>query len=187
MILEAIVTTINEDGSVNLSPMGPTVNHDLSRFELRPFDTSKTFANLRRCRQGVMHVTDDVMLFATTAIGQKPENPSVRSAESIDGKILKTACRYYEFQVDYIDETGPRMSLNCTTLKQGRLRDFWGFNRAKHAVIEAAIVATRLDFLPKEEIEASMIRLSTIVEKTAGDQERAAMELLNRFVKSKMQ
>ena len=45
MILEAIVTTINEDGSTNISPMGPTVTADLSQFVLRPFDTSTTFAN----------------------------------------------------------------------------------------------------------------------------------------------
>ena len=182
MILEAIVSTINDDGSVNLSPMGPTVNDDLSQFELRPFDTSRTFANLNRTRQGVMHVTDDVMLFALTAIGRKPTDPQLRPANKIDGQILESACRYYEFQVDFIDETGPRMSLNCSTVHSGRLRDFWGFNRAKHAVIEAAILATRLDFLPHQEIRDAMARLTTIAEKTAGRQEQAAMKMLNEFV-----
>ena len=182
MILEAMVSTINDDGSVNLSPMGPTVNEDLSRFELRPFNTSKTFANLKRTRQGVLHITDDVLLFALTAIGRKPNDPQLRPAEKIDGQILESACRYYEFQVDFIDETGPRMSLNCSTVHSGRLRDFWGFNRAKHAVLEAAILATRLDFLPREEVHEAMVRLTTIVEKTAGQQERTAMEMLNQFV-----
>ena len=182
MILEAMVSTINDDGSVNFSPMGPTVNDDLSRFELRPFNTSTTFANLKRTRQGVMHVTDDVMLFALTAIGRKPIDPPLRPAEKIDGQILESACRYYEFQVDFIDETGPRMSLNCSTVHSGRLRDFWGFNRAKHAVLEAAILATRLDFLPLEEIRDGMVRLTTIVEKTSGQQEQAAMKMLNEFV-----
>ena len=48
MILEGIVTTINADGTVNISPMGPIVDAALTRLELRPFQTSTTFQNLRR-------------------------------------------------------------------------------------------------------------------------------------------
>jgi len=181
MILEAIVTTSNEDGSTNISPMGPTVSSDvggaIEEFQLRPFNTSRTFANLKRTRCGVLHVTDDVMLFAMTAIGQKPENANLIDAESVAGKILAGACRFYEFKVGFIDATGARTNLNCSTVRQGKLRDFWGFNRAKHAVLEAAILATRLDFLPKQEIEDSMNRLKVIVEKTAGEKEAAAMDL----------
>jgi len=153
MILEAIVTTSNEDGSTNISPMGPTVSSDvggaIEEFQLRPFNTSRTFANLKRTRCGVLHVTDDVMLFAMTAIGQKPENANLIDAESVAGKILAGACRFYEFKV---------------------------------AVLEAAILATRLDFLPKQEIEDSMNRLKVIVEKTAGEKEAAAMDLIVRFM-----
>lgn len=182
MILEAIVTTINEDGSTNISPMGPTVTADLSQFVLRPFDTSTTFANLKRTKSGVMHVTDDVLMFARSAIGDKPVEARTKDAEKVEGKILLDACRYYEFRVEFIDETGARMSLNCQTVGSGRLRDFWGFNRAKHAVIEAAILATRLDFLPSSEIEESMVRLQTIVDKTAGPQEIEAMSLISKYI-----
>lgn len=182
MILESIVTTINVDGSLNISPMGPRVNADLSRFTLRPFDTSTTYANLKRTRCGVMHVTDDVLMFARSAIGDKPTEAPIKQAENVEGKVLTGACRYYEFQVEFIDETGAPTALNCTTVKGGRLRDFWGFNRAKHAVIEAAILATRIDFLPKSEIEDSFVRLQTIVDKTAGSQEIEAMKLLVDFI-----
>ncbi len=182
MILEAIVTTVNQDGSLNISPMGPTVSADLSQFTLRPFDTSTTCANLKRARTGVMHVTDDVLMFARSAIGDKPTNAPTRAAEKVDGRILTEACRFYEFRVDFIDQTNARMSLNCSTVKSGRLRDFWGFNRAKHAVIEAAILATRIDFLPKNEISDSLARLQTIVDKTAGPRETEAMELLVSFI-----
>lgn len=183
MILEAIVTTINEDGSTNISPMGPTVTEDLSQFVLRPFDTSTTFANLKRTKSGVMHVTDDVLMFARSAIGDKPTEVRTKDADKVEGKILLDACRYYEFRVEFIDETGARMSLNCQTVGSGRLRDFWGFNRAKHAVIEAAILATRLDFLPGREVEESLSRLQTIVEKTAGPKETEAMKLISDYVR----
>jgi hypothetical protein len=182
MILEALVTTINEDGSTNLSPMGPTVNDGLSTFELRPFNTSRTFANLKRTRMGVLHVTDDVELFARSAIGRLIEMPALIDAEKVAGKIIADTCRYHEFEVEFIDETGPRMSLNCRTVASNRIREFWGFNRAKHAVLEAAILATRLDFLPASEIASQFVRLQTIVEKTGGVQEKNAFSLLSEFV-----
>lgn len=181
MILESIVTTINADQSLNIAPMGPSVTDDWSTFVLRPFDSSTTFANLQRSRAGVMHVTDDVLLMAQAAIGAVGDVAAIDASE-IEGKVLANACRYYEFEVDFIDSTGPRMALNCRTVKYGRLRDFWGFNRAKHAVIEAAILATRLDFLPAQEVQSSMIRLQSVVDKTAGPQEIKAMDLLSQFI-----
>jgi hypothetical protein len=65
---------------------------------------------------------------------------------------------------------------------QGRLRDFFGFNRAKHAVVEAAILATRTDFLPLEDIEAEYRKLAVIVDKTGGPQEHEAFDYLCRHV-----
>ena len=182
MILESIVTTINEDGSVNVSPMGPTVHGKLQNFELRPFDTSRTFANLKRTRSGVVHVTDDVGLIAQSAIGKLLPLPEFFPAEKVTGQVIANTCRWYEFEVEYIDENSARTSINCKTLYTGRIRDFWGFNRAKHAVIEAAILATRLDFLPREEIQEQFQRLETIVLKTGSAQESKAFQLLSEHV-----
>jgi uncharacterized protein len=182
MILESIVTTINQDGSVNVSPMGPTVNGTLQNFELRPFNTSQTFANLKRTRSGVVHVTDDVGLIAKSAIGKLAPLPEFFPAKKITGQVIANTCRWYEFQVEYIDENSARTNINCKTLHTGRVRDFWGFNRAKHAVIEAAIMATRLDFLPREEIQEQFQRLETIILKTGSNQESKAFELLSEHV-----
>lgn len=182
MILESIVTTVNQDGTPNVSPMGPLVPNGIDKFELRPFDTSRTFANLKRTKSGVLHVTDDVELFARSAIGKLDPLPAIHSAEQIKGNIIADACRAYEFTVEYIDETGQRMHLNCQTVKSHRMRDFWGFNRGKHAVLEAAILATRLDFLPAQEIEEQYIRLATIVNKAGGAKEKSAFQLLSNFV-----
>jgi len=164
MILETIVTTINQDGSINASPMGPTINiqpgttlHSIENFELRPFDSSQTFANLKRTKAGVLHVTDDAEMFARSAIGELDPFPQTRPAEKIEGSIIVGACRSYEFVVEFIDTTGPRMHLNCKAVKAHRHRDFVGFNRAKHAVLEAAILATRLDFLPATEISEQFV------------------------------
>ena len=60
----------------------------------------------------------------------------------------------------------------------GRTRDFFGFNRAKHAVVEAAILATRFHILPLAEVAAEFKKLRVIVGKTGGPDEHAAMDLL---------
>jgi len=62
------------------------------------------------------------------------------------------------------------------------LRDFFGFNRAKHAVVEAAILATRTDFLPFDEIEVDYRKLAVIVQKTGGPQEKEAFAFLQEHV-----
>lgn len=184
MILEAIVTTTNEDGSVNVSPMGPLVDSDpADGFELRPFETSRTFANLTARPFGVLHVTDDVMLFARAAIGKMDSLPAVRAAATQPAAfVIEDACRWYEFEAVYFEVSQPRKNIRCKPVSMGRQRDFWGFNRAKHAVLEAAILATRLDFLPAEEIEQQFHTLRIIVDKTGGDLERDAMAMLEAYV-----
>ena len=135
-----------------------------------------------------MHVDDNVELFAKSAIGkvEAPNLPLLGKAETVVGYIIQSACRAYEFKVESIDETGPRMSLICEVLKVHRMRDFFGFNRAKHAVIEAAILATRIDFLPAEEIQQQFQQLQMMVEKTAGPVEARAFNHLDQFVGLKL-
>ena len=185
MILEAIITTTNDDGSVNVSPMGPFVESDpADGFELRPFETSRTYANLQQRPFGVLHVTDDVMLFSKAAIGELEEVPAVRSAEVNRGAfVLEEACRWIEFEAVYFETSEPRKNIRCKAIAAGRQRDFFGFNRGKHAVLEAAILATRIDFLPAEEIARQFESLRVIVDKTGGEAEDEAMKLLEQFVR----
>ena len=157
VILEGIVTTLSPDGTLNVAPMGPRVDSDMNmtRFVLRPFSTSTTYHNLKARGEGVFHVTDDVLLLAQTAIGAAPSPaPAARAADVVAGQILTEACRYYEFRVIELDDREERTAIVVETVAQGRQRDFFGFNRAKHAVVEAAILATRADWLAVDEILA---------------------------------
>ena len=182
MISEGLVTTLNADGSVNLSPMGPIVDERMQRLVLRPFQTSTTYRNLKRIGAGIFHVTDDVELLARAAIGPVDPMPATRPAAAIDGQILLDACRWYAFEVDSLDDRAERTTIECRVVDSGRQRDFFGFNRAKHAVLEAAILATRRHLLPADEIRHEYERLSVIVDKTAGESERRAFELLRQYV-----
>ena len=69
-------------------------------------------------------------------------------------------------------------------MHRGIRREFIGFNRARHAVLEAAIYATRLHLLPRESIESELERLQVIVDKTAGPHELEAMALLADFIRA---
>src|SRR5262249_40597278 len=88
------------------------------------------------------------------------------------------ACRYHEFRVTALDDRSERAWIAATVVHTGRLRDFFGFNRAKHAVVEAAILATRTAFLPLDEIEAEDRKLEVIVTKTGGEAEGKAFAFL---------
>ena len=178
MILEALVTTLDADGSPHLAPMGPRVEADFRSFTLRPFPTSNTYKNLVRHPGGVLHVTDDALLLAKAAIGAIDVFPPVRRAEKVRGVVLVDCCRFFEFAVKSIDDSTERVTIEAEVVHSSRTRDFFGFNRAKHAVVEAAILATRLHLLPLAEVAAEFAKLRVIVGKTGGPAEHAAMDLL---------
>ena len=185
MIVECIVTTIDRQGGVNIAPMGPTIDESESfdRFTLRPYQTSKTFSNLNATRAGVLHVGDDVLLFAKAAVSEvDAATLETEPARAVRGLILKNCKRYYEFVVDAIDDREPRAIVRARTVATGRFGDFVGFNRAAFAVIEAAILATRVDLLPRDTIVADLARLRPIVDKTGGTRAAQAFAFLEDYV-----
>jgi hypothetical protein len=183
VILEGIVTTLSPSGVLNIAPMGPKVEPSMRRFVLRPYRTSTTYQNLMARGEGVLHVTDDVLLLARTAIGVAVE-AATRPAEVIAGKILVDSCRYYEFRLLECDDRDERTTLVAETVVEGQFRDFFGWNRAKHAVLEAAILATRASLLPLAEIFAEIRRLAPVVAKTGGPAEEEAMGVLKAYLEA---
>jgi len=182
MIIEGIVTTLDPDQQVHIAPMGPIVDSEMQHLALRPFRTAQTYRNLKAHPEGVFHITDDVLFLARAALGPVEPAPALQAAGSVRGFILSDACRYFEFRVRSIDDHEERSRMDAEVVHTGRLRDFLGFNRAKHAVLEAAILATRTDFLPLGEIETEFRKLRVIVDKTGGEQEKAAFAFLQEHL-----
>lgn len=182
MILEGIVTTLDCEERVNVAPMGPDVDQEMSSFLLKPFKTSTTYQNLKREPCGVFNVVDDVFLLAKAAIGKLVSPPPTAKAHQVHGVLLEQACRWYEFEIVDCDDSQDRSIMRAQVVHAGRLRDFFGFQRAKHAVLEAAILATRVHMLESKTILAEYERLKVPIEKTAGDQEREAFDLLFEYV-----
>jgi hypothetical protein len=188
MILEGLVTTIAPEGSVNIAPMGPHVMAEpFDRFVLKPFCTAQTLRNLQAHGEGVLHVSDDVLLLARAAVGELEPVPELFPAEHVRGWVLRGACHYFEFRITRCDAQAERAVLEAEIVHTGRLRDFFGFNRAKHAVVEAAILATRTAILPRDEIEAEYRKLAVLVQKTGGPREMEAFTFLQAFVANTVQ
>ena len=185
-IVEGIMTTLCPDGSINISPMGPIVDKQFWQFVLRPYQTSTTYQNLKRTGQAVFHVTDDIGLFAQAALGSPEPLPATRRATAIEGAILTDACRWYALQVSQLDDSQERTCIVATCLDQGRQRDFLGYNRAQHAVLEAAILATRVELLPAEDVLTELDRLKLPVSKTASQIEQHAFDFLCLQIESKI-
>jgi hypothetical protein len=178
MIIETIVTTVDPDGAANFAPMGVTIGEE--EILIRPYKESATFRNLLATGAAVVNLTDNVLLFAESAISN-PQFPAF-PAELVRGLVLKDACSYYECSVRQADTAHERASFICRVVKKGVLREFIGFNRARNAIIEAAILATRVRFLGVEPILQEYRRFAEIVKKTGGDRETRAMQSLQEHV-----
>lgn len=179
MIIESILTSMAPDGTVNFAPMG--VEWGETAIVLKPFLETTTFRNVRDTRVAVVNLTDDVMLFAQGAISS-PQFPAV-PATVVRGVVLEAACSWRELEVVAIDDTPPRSRIEARVVHRGTRREFLGFNRARHAVLEAAILATRTHLIPADEIQREYARLQVIVDKTAGPREQAAMAMLTEHVR----
>ena len=174
MILETIVTTSDAAGRINAAPMGVTLEGE--RVLLRPFQEAQTWRNLHEVGEGVVNFTDNVLLFARCVVGQAV--PPHRAAQRVRGAILEDTCAWKEFVIETRDLKEPRGRFWGRVVAEGRARDFLGFNRGKHAVIEASILATRLFLIGRDRVMEEIARLRPLVDKTGGAQEREAFELL---------
>ncbi len=97
---------------------------------------------------------------------------------------LPSACHWYHLLVDDWDTSAPRTSAKALLLERQIQRPFWGWNRAKHAVMEATILATRLHMVSHAEIAGDLQRLEQVVHKTAGERELQAWHLLHDFFRA---
>lgn len=182
MIIETIVTTTDANGAVNIAPMGVewTGGHDAP--VLKPFLETTTYRNLMDTRIAIVNLIDDVRVFARAAISN-PDYPVIPAAV-VRGVVLEAACSWRELVVRTIDSTPPRSRIETEIVHRGFRREFIGFNRARHAVLETAIYATRVHMLARDFLDAELARLQVIVNKTAGPAEHEAMALLAEYIRS---
>ena len=180
-IVETIVTTMSETGDVHVAPLGLIQEGD--RWIIGPFKPSRTLDNLRAVPFAAASHTDDVRVFAGCVTGRKSW-PTV-AATKIKGCRLATCLAHWELKVDRILEDDLRPRFLCKIVHQEQHKAWEGFNRAEAAVLELAVLTTRLNMLPPEKVENELKYLEIAITKTAGPREAEAwgwlMEKINAW------
>jgi uncharacterized protein len=183
MIIETVVTTLDEVGERNFAAMGVVWGEET--ITIRPFTNTRTYRNLLRTGEAVVNVTDNVLIFAKSALSR--ETFEAFPATRVRGVVLQDSCHWREVRVRP-SSGAPRVSIQgraevpTEVVGGGHLRPFSGLCRAKHAVVEASILASRLRFLPVADVLRELEGLSALVQKTGGAQEHAAMGFIRSYV-----
>ena len=170
LIVETIVTTKNAKGEVHIAPLGLIAEG--ANWVLAPFRPSRTLDNLREVPFVVASHTDDVRVFAGSLTGRK--DWATRPAEKVHGAVLESAVSHWELAVDRVTEDDLRPRFSCRLVHAASHRPWGGFNRAQAAVLESAVLVSRLKMLSVDKIEAELKYLEIAVSKTAGEREQEA-------------
>jgi hypothetical protein len=170
-IRESIVTTLDADGGAHVAPLGVIVEDPF--LVIAPFRPSTTLDNLRRHGFACVNYTTEVRVFAGCVTRRRRDWP-VTSAERTVGWRLRGALAHAEVAVEEIVEDELRPRFRCRVAHEANHAPFLGFNRAQAAVVEAAILVSRLRMLPVAKIEDELRYLAIAIDKTAGEAEREA-------------
>jgi len=174
LIIETIVTTSAADGAVNVAPMG--VEWGERAIILKPFLETATYRNVVATRSAVVNLTDDVRVFAGCLTG-RTDWPTMAS-DLVPVPRLAGVLAHAELAVVRVTEDEQRPRFHCRVVRLVQHAPFGGFNRAQAAVIEAAILTSRLHMLPPEKIESELAYLEIAISKTAGPAELEAWDWL---------
>lgn len=182
MILETIVTTTSGIGRPHIAPMGVQRTED--GYSIMPFRPSTTLDNVAATGVAVVNFTDDVRIFAGCLTGRRdwPLIPAGRIACC----RLRDTLAHAEVELLRSEDDPLRPRLFCRTVHHAHHAPFQGFNRAQFAVLEAAILVSRLGMLPEDKIERELAYLRIGIEKTAGPREIEAWGWLMAAVDRRM-
>jgi hypothetical protein len=170
MIRETIVTTINAAGEVHIAPLG--IIADEQGWIIAPFRPSATLENLKATPFAVANCTDDVRIFAGCLTGRRAFE--LEPIAEFPIPRLRAALSHIELEAVRMDDDDLRPRFFCRVGAVRMHAPYMGFNRAQAAVIEAAILVSRLNFLSRQKIEAEMAYLEIAIAKTAGSAEQEA-------------
>ena len=172
-IFETVVTTCSPAGAVHVAPMG--VRYVDDRVVLKPFRPSTTLDNILASGMAVLNLLTDVRVFAGCVTGRRAwPTLDVHLAGEPRAVRLAAALEHVVLRLDSQDDDSQRPTLRLARLRGERHGAYPGFNRAQAAVIEGAVLVSRLHLLPRAKIESEMAYLQIAIDKTAGPSEHEA-------------
>lgn len=167
MIFETIVTTVNPLGDVHVTPFGIRIESNF--VVISPYKPSTTLQNILATQCAVLNLCDDVRIFAGALTGRK--SWQLLAADKIVGYRVADALVHKELKLVHVEDDLVRPHLFLEVVHEGHHRPFQGFNRAQAAVIELAVLVSRLKRLPMEKIKQEIAYLQIAIDKTAGERE----------------
>ena len=169
-IFETVVTTLSPDGRPHVAPMG--VRYAGEAVVLMPFKPSTTLSNILATRCAVLNIVTDTRVFAGCVTGRR--DFALAKAERISGMRLAAAIAHTELALAEERDDPQRPVLTLRPVHAATHAPFPGFNRAQAAVVEGAVLVSRLHMLEAEKIDREMAYLQIAIDKTAGPAEHEA-------------
>ena len=170
VIHETVVTTVAPDGTPHVAPMG--VRYRGADVILMPFKPSTTLANILAVGHAVLNVVVDTRVFAGAVTGRR--DWPLQPAERVTGRRLACALNHVELALAELHDDPQRPTLRMSRVHEVAHAPYLGHNRAQSAVIEGAILVSRLRMLPADKVDAEMAYLRIAIDKTAGPEEHEA-------------
>lgn len=171
-IFELIVVSEDAQGNPHIAPFGiRRRNHQVL---IAPYRPSTSLDNLLQQGRATLNMTDDVRVFAGALTGHecwaiKRDNQAW---------VLDSALSYQTLKLQQVEDNELRPTLYFDVLESKTLSAFAGYNRAQNAVIELAVLVSRLHLLPIAQIKQEMQYLHNAISKTAGEREWQAWQWL---------
>lgn len=178
-IHEVIIVTRDKDGKSHYAPMGISEVNDC--FIIKPFKPSTTYDNLKNQPQCSINYIDDVRIFAGSLTGRR--DWAMQPCHHVKADYLACALAHTELEIIKLDDADPRATFTAKIISEQSHAPFRGFNRAQSAVIDAAILVSRLKMLPEEKIKQEIQYLTIAIDKTAGERELEAWGWLMTKIK----
>lgn len=179
MIFETIIISVDLAGKPHLAPFG--IKYEGEHVIISPYKPSTTLANILATKCATMNLTDDVRVFAGAIC--KMQNLSSLQTISLQannhaGCRLIDCLAHVDLELLEVRDDATRPQLVMKKVAEFNYKPFAGFNRAQAAVIELAVLASRLHMLPREKIQAEISYLQIAIDKTAGERELEAWSWL---------
>ncbi len=180
MIYEIIISSVNSHGDAHVAPFGIEIQAGL--VVISPYKPSVTLENILATNHAVLNITDDVRVFAGALTRRQAW--SLVSAEKIIGYRLVDTLLHQELRLVKVVDDVLRPQLHMEVLHEVQHQPFKGFNRAQAAVIELAVLASRLHLLTKDKVLSEISYLQIAIDKTAGERELQAWRWLTEKVEN---
>jgi len=178
MILETIISTIDPNGNVNFAPFGIKKTREF--ILISPYIPSKTLNNLNSTKCAAINYTNEAFFFVNSIIGEKSFKK--KRCKKIKGFFLEDCLAYDEVEVYEIKNDKVRPTFKCKIVESILNKRFEGFNRAQFSLVEACILATRINFLDEKKIMNDLSFLSEPLKKTGGQAEKKLWDKIEKFI-----